>query len=273
MGNKVNLLIIDPQVDFCDPHGKLYVGGAEKDISRIANMIDNNLNAIEKINITLDSHQYIHIAHPIFWINSKGEHPVPFTIINVEDVENGNWRTTNPALQNWGKTYVKKLKDNNRYALCIWPPHCLIGSVGATVMPELFEATIKWEEKFRKVNYVPKGSSIFTENYSVIKADVEFTGIPELNIPSDPTTMINMQLVTLLRNGNDILISGQASSHCVLNTLNDICDEFSSDEIKKIIFLEDGSSPVGGFEKVAEDGINALASKGMRISRTDKYFK
>ncbi len=263
--NKAILLIIDPQVDFCDPKGNLYVGGAEKDVSRAAKMINDNINLIERINITLDSHQYVHIAHPVFWVNSKGEHPNIFTIINVEDVENGTWRTTNPAMQDWGLNYVKKLRDNKRYALCIWPPHCLIGSVGATVMPELFEAVLNWEKKFRKVNYVPKGSCIFTENYSVVKADVEY--------PGDPTTMLNKQLINVIKGNHDILITGQASSHCVLNTLFDICEEFSSDEIKKIVFLEDASSPVRGFEKLAEDGIKNLVSKGMRISKTTEYFK
>jgi nicotinamidase-related amidase len=100
--NKAILLIIDPQVDFCDPKGNLYVGGAEKDVSRATKMINDNINLIERINITLDSHQYVHIAHPVFWVNSKGEHPNIFTIINVEDVENGTWRTTNPAMQDLG---------------------------------------------------------------------------------------------------------------------------------------------------------------------------
>lgn len=262
--SKPILLIIDPQFDFCDPSGKLHVKNAENDIKNIAKMITNNINQIERINITLDSHQWVHIAHPIFWVDSKGNHPNPFTLISVEDVEKGVWKTTNPAFQSWGLEYVKTLKTNNRYMLCIWPPHCLIGSMGATVMPELFDATIEWENKFRKVNYVPKGSCIFTENYSVIKADVEYK--------NDPTTMLNTQLINMLKGDNDILLCGEASSHCTLNTINDIIEEFSVDEIKKLVFLEDASSPVTGFEKMAEDGINAAVAKGMRISTTKKYF-
>jgi nicotinamidase-related amidase len=31
---KSHLLVIDPQVDFCDPSGSLYVPGAEDDMGR-----------------------------------------------------------------------------------------------------------------------------------------------------------------------------------------------------------------------------------------------
>ena len=32
MSKRIELLIIDPQNDFCDPSGALYVGGAENDM-------------------------------------------------------------------------------------------------------------------------------------------------------------------------------------------------------------------------------------------------
>src|SRR3989339_612132 len=100
------LFIIDPQVDFCDPNGKLYVKGAEKDISRLSNMIEKNMNEIDDIFVTLDSHHTIHIAHPIFWVNQKGEHPNPFTLITAEDVKKGIWRAYNPGYQARAETYV-----------------------------------------------------------------------------------------------------------------------------------------------------------------------
>ena len=36
--------------------------------------------------------------------------------------------------------YVRALDESGRYALCIWPYHCLIGSEGHAVKPALFEA-------------------------------------------------------------------------------------------------------------------------------------
>lgn len=37
---KIHLLIIDPQNDFCSPDGSLYVHGAEQDMQRLADFID-----------------------------------------------------------------------------------------------------------------------------------------------------------------------------------------------------------------------------------------
>jgi len=264
--SKAILLVIDPQVDFCDPKGNLYVNGADKDMERLAAMVDAHADKIERVNVTLDSHSYVHIAHPIFWVDSKGNHPSPFTVITEADVSGGVWKTTNPQMQDWASNYVKTLKANSRYALCVWPPHCLIGSVGATVSPVLFDSLIKWESKFRKVNYVPKGSNIFTEHYSAVKADVEY--------PGDPTTMLNTQLISMLKTGHDILICGQALDFCVANTIRDIASEFDASEVSKFVLLEDATSPVSapGLEHLAKEFVDEMVQKGMRISTTTTYF-
>jgi len=267
MNNGTTLLIIDGQYDFCNKQGALYVNGADGDMTRLSQMIKENINRIDSIHCTLDSHQTVHIAHPIFWVNSKGEHPAPFTVISENDVKNGTWRAFNPSMQQWAVDYVKSLADNNRYALCIWNPHCLIGSVGATVDSNLYGALLEWENTFKKVNYVPKGSNFKTEHYSAVKADVEVSG--------DPTTMLNMQLINILKSGNDILICGEALDFCVRNTITDIANEFSDDEVKRFVLLEDACSSVNapGLEHLGPDFIRAMTARGMRISKTTEYFK
>lgn len=52
---KVILLIIDPQVDF-HPGGSLAVAGADEDSQRIADFIDSNIDKIDEIYVTLDTH-------------------------------------------------------------------------------------------------------------------------------------------------------------------------------------------------------------------------
>ena len=132
----IHLLGIDPQCDFAiangpgNEKGALVVAGAEADMNRFGQFIVKNQRRIDEINITLDSHQYIHIAHPSFWTNSKGEHPTPFTMISEDDVKNGVWRAYNPKWQTTAQAYVTALKTNARYVLVIWPPHCLIGTWG-----------------------------------------------------------------------------------------------------------------------------------------------
>ena len=161
MSKRIELLIIDPQIDFCDPDkGALYVPNAEHDMRRLAAMIRRLKDKIDDIHITLDSHHFIHIAHPIFWKDSHGKHPQPFTSITLAEVEDGKWTTTQPGLYKRALEYVRKLANNGRYDLTIWPPHCLIGSPGHAVFPPLFDALKEWEQRFAFVDFVTKGSRL-----------------------------------------------------------------------------------------------------------------
>ena len=157
---KVHLLVIDPQVDFCDPKGNLFVPGADADMRRAATMVRRLKDKIDAIHVTLDSHHTVDIAHPIFWKDANGVMPDPFTIISASDVESGVWTTKIPSHLTRALEYVRSVESNGRYPLCIWPPHCLIGSNGAAVDPELFDAMVEWEKKFNMVNYVTKGSTL-----------------------------------------------------------------------------------------------------------------
>ena len=123
---------------------------------------------------------------------------------------------------------------------------------------------MEFEARFKKINFVPKGSCVFTEHYSAVKADVKYDG--------DPTTDINTGLVEPLKGTNDILIAGLALSHCVGFTLRDIIAEFSEEQIKKIVLLTDATASVQGFEKQGEDFVNEFVAKGMRLSTTKNYF-
>lgn len=266
---KVVLLTIDPQVDFCSPSGSLYVNGADKDMSRLAKMVKRLKGDLDDILVTIDSHHLVSIFHPIWWEDSFGNHPNPFTLILEADVTGPNpkWRALNPAYRQRSIEYVKTLAANNRYALCIWPPHCLIGSNGFTVYPELFEAFCEWESQFAIVNYVTKGSNMFTEHYSALLADVQD--------PEDLSTGLNTDLLDVLRDPTVALIgiSGEAGSHCVLNTIRDIANNFGEENIKKFRLLEDTISPVTGFENLQTDFINEMVSRGMEITTSDKFLK
>jgi nicotinamidase/pyrazinamidase len=262
---KIHLLIIDPQNDFCDTTGALFVPGADRDSIRLADLIDRLRNKISDIHVTLDSHRTVDIAHPIFWTNSKGEQPGPFTIISVDDVTNGVWNARNPKWSERAKEYVKALADNKRYPLCIWPPHCRIGTWGHAIVKPVSDAILKWEEdRFAVVDFVTKGSNIFTEHYSAVQADV-----PD---PSDSTTMLNTNLIEILQEADIILISGQALSHCVRNSVLDIMANFGEENIKKFILLEDTSSNVPGFDNLGEDFIKEATGKGMKVINSTEFL-
>jgi nicotinamidase-related amidase len=267
---RIDLLLIDPQNDFCIANGPggekgaLVVGGADNDMIRLAEFIVKNTKRIYEIHCTLDSHQTVHIAHPIFWKNSRGEHPAPFTVITADDVKHGVWSATYAPFQKRAQAYVDSLAVNKRYALVIWPPHCIIGSWGASIVPSVSNALIAWETaKFDKVNFVPKGSNFFTEHYSGVKADVED--------PSDPSTKMNTNLIKAMTQADEIILAGEALSHCLANTVQDIAAEFGDDNIKKFTLLTDCSSNVTGFEKLGTDFIVNMSKRGMKLAKSTNW--
>lgn len=278
---KIELLIIDPQNDFCHPNGALFVPGATEDMARLAAMIKRLEGKLDDIHATLDSHHFVDIAHPIFWLNSAGKNPDPFTIITADEVKNGAYRTTNPQFQDRAKTYVEDLEANGRYPLCIWPPHCLIGSWGYGVLNEyqsdgtpiapLFDVLVNWEKQFAMVDYVTKGSNLWTEHYSAVQADV-----PD---PQDPDTQLNMRLIDTLQQADIILLAGEARSHCLANTVIDIANNFGEENIKKMVLLEDATSDVADppgttmFSDIGNQFVADMKARGMQVSTTVDFLK
>ena len=266
MSNRIELLVIDPQVDFCDPtKGALYVPGAEHDMKRLAAMVKRLKDKLDDIHVTLDSHHFIHIAHPIFWRDSNGKHPPVFTRISKSDVEEGVWTPTVPSLYRRALDYVCKLEQNGRYELTIWPPHCLIGSPGHNVFPELFEALTEWESRFAFVDYVTKGSNILTEHYSAVQADV-----PDA---ADVSTQINTRLIQTLETADQVLIAGEARTHCLANTVRDIANNFGDDSfVSRLVLLTDASSDIPGFESHAQAFMSEMVNRGMQLSTTTEFL-
>lgn len=265
---KVDLLIIDPQNDFCSPDGSLFVQGANDDMDRVATMIKRIMPKINDIHITLDTHHYVDIAHPIFLRDENGNMPQPFTIITHSEVKDGIWRAYLPSLQQHLLWYTGELEKNGRYPLCIWPPHCLIGTNGHNIYSSIADIVLEWEKQFAIVNYVTKGSNYLTEHYSAVKADVP--------MPNDPSTQIDLSdngLISTLMDSDIVAIMGEAGSHCLANTVRDIADGFGDDSyIKKLVLIENGTSPVTGFENLQKDFITEMVARGMQISNTKDFL-
>lgn len=264
---KVHLLIIDPQHDFCDPNGALFVPGADEDIkARLPALVKRLGSKIDDIHVTLDCHHLMDIAHPAMWKGTDGKSPDPFTIISSQDIESGRWSPVVPSFTRRFLGYARGLEQSGRYPLCIWPPHCLIGSVGNTIVPELFSALLEWEDQnIALVDYVSKGSNIYTEHYSAVKAEV-----PD---PDDPSTHVNTQLVKTLMEADVLVVAGEAGSHCLANTVRDIASEFGDDSyVSKMVLLTDATSPVPGFEHFQEAFVQEMTGRGMKLSTTADFL-
>ncbi|GAB3244809.1 cysteine hydrolase family protein [Chitinimonas naiadis] len=259
------LLIIDPQNDFCDIDGaSLPVQGASGDLDRLSGLLDRLGGQLDDIHVTLDSHHPLHIAHPAWWRDANGTSPTPFTLISLADVQSGKWQARDPARQRHSQAYVEALAARGRYQLVIWPEHCLIGSWGHAVQPRLFDTLAQWgRRELRTVNYVTKGSNPGTEHYSAIQAEV-----PD---PADAGTLPNQALLARLAKADTVLIAGQALSHCVASTVRDLAEHWGS--ANKLVLIDDCSSPVPGFEAQGQAFVQELTARGMRLASSRALAK
>lgn len=266
----IQVVLVDFQFDFCDPNGRLCVPGAEKDSERVASFIRQATPVLDDIHPTLDSHQRLHIAHPEFVVTDQGMHPDPFTVIDYAAAKAGKYRATIPECQDYWLGYIRSLEENGRYPYCIWPPHCLIGTRGHALMPQVNEALIGdngWAvNRKATVDYLTKGSNWKTEHYSAVQADV-----PD---DSDETTQLNMGFIEPLEEADMLIWAGEAGSHCGPNTYKDVADVFGSGyDFRKWVLLEDCQSPVPGFENLQDAAMGEMADKGMRIMTSTSLLK
>jgi len=258
---KTILLIIDPQIDF-HPGGSLGVPGADEDSARIAAFINDNLDQIDEIYVSLDSHHRIHIAHGVFWTSPEGEHPPPFTLIKHDDVVRGDWVPADASLHQHAHDYTRALEDKGRFVLCIWPEHCLIGTPGHAVVPVLNQALQAWvKANMKPVEYVHKGTNCHTEMYSALSAEVP--------VADDASTELNTALLGRLQQAKQVLICGEAKSHCVNYTMRDLLANWTSDPAR-LVLMEDCASAVPGFEAAADAFVADMKAAGCTVLAADQ---
>lgn len=284
---RVGLLLIDVQNTFCLPDFELFVNGAVEDNVRLCEFIYRNLGSISEIIPTMDSHTAMQIFHPIFWINDAGENPAPATMISLADVQRGIWKV-NPdlaynltngdlnKLEQHALHYVKKLSEDGKYPLTIWAYHAMLGGIGHALVSAVEEA-IFFHSIVRKTptNFELKGSNPLTENYSVLS--------PEVLDSADGKTIAqkNTALIQKLLNFDALIIAGQAKSHCVAWTVDNLLTEIKNinpNLAQKIYLLEDCMSPVVirgivDFTPQADQALQKFAAAGMNLVKsTDTLF-
>lgn len=301
---RVHLLLIDTQKDFCHPEGTLYVGGrsgtgAIDDSRRIAEFIYRNLGVITDITTTLDTHFAFQIFFASFWQTEDKLPLSPHTLIDVDgegrlvnkDLAGNVLHTNiqpNPAIAKWvcGNNYpwllkqvihyCKELAAAGKYTLYLWPPHCILGSdghalVGVIHEARMFHAFARGAQSWCEV----KGGNPLTENYSVFRPEVlgRWDG--------QPLGQKNTLFVKTLLESDVVIIAGQAASHCVKSSIDDLLDEITAQDpklAKKVYLLEDCMSSVavpdgkGGFladfTNEAENALRRFRDAGMHVVKS-----
>lgn len=273
MKKNIQLLIIDPQNDFCDlPESwqgvdptagqriapALPVNGAHADMQRLADLIEAGHAGLSHIAITLDSHHRVDVAHPAYWQQADGSPVAPFTTISAQQVRDGLFRTRDTSAQKRTLQYLDALETQGRYGLMVWPVHCEIGTWGHNVHAAVRQAYNQWEvAQLRTVQVVYKGSNPWTEHYSALQAEV-----PDA---TDPDTQLNRTLIAELDRADLLLIAGEASSHCVKATTEHLVDNLPSQQLNKVVLITDCMSPVGGFEAQGTSFVTDMQARGVRL--------
>lgn len=281
---RIILNIIDMQNDFCHPEtGKLFVPGSVEDVDRTCRFIYNNIDRISHIVASLDTHYLYQPFHRFNWQagpnntlvrnsgNNKGvpynegDHPDPFTVITLSDLTNGVWRPTRNARQM--HEMVRRLQEEGRAPLCIWPLHCLLGTPGHALNSSLMEA-IYFHAAARNDQYylTEKGTSRSSEHYGIVKAEVRFA--------NDDATHVDKRITDKYSSADKIYILGQARTHCVLRTLGQIVEMFSDNSpelLENIHVVEDCMSNV---PNITDDSGNTIVDFDTPANEEfDRYAK
>jgi nicotinamidase-related amidase len=180
------------------------------------------------------------------------------------------------ALQNYALHYVKKLNLDSKYPLTIWPYHSMLGGIGHALVSALEEAMFFHNmARNSQTQYEIKGGNPLTENYSVLR--------PEVLEDSQgrPIAQKNTRFIQKLLDYDAVIIAGQAKSHCVAWTIDDLLTEIQAQDPKlaqKVYLLEDCTSPVVvpgvvDFTDRADAAFDRFSKAGMHLVKSTEAIE
>lgn len=289
------LVAVDVQNTFCIPDFELYVGGrsgrgAVDDNRRLCEFVYRNLDAITLICPTMDTHQAAQIFHSVFLTNEAGEHPAPYTRISAEDIEKGVWKFNTALAGSLGldadyvnrhlRHYSRALKEGGKYDLTIWPYHAIRGGIGHALVSSFEEAAF-FHSIARSTSpaFEIKGDNPLTEHYSALGPEVRD------DAEGQPIAQKNVELAHRLSAFDAVVIAGQAKSHCVAWTVQDLLEGVlgaqrranggrrTAELARKVYLLEDCTSPVVvpgviDYTDQADAAFRRFAEAGMHLVRS-----
>lgn len=261
---------IDLQNAFTKDGEPLCVPGAPEDNQRIHNLIRTAAPYIADIVLTVDTHPVNHIGHPGYWLTNENVNPNPFTFITEEMLVSGAIRTADPDKAKYALDYVRALGGT-----MVWPVHCVPGTDSHKLSPEIQQALNNWRGVTGGTpTIVKKGFHLDLESFGIFEPEYQ----SHENIFADFNDNL---LGDLLFGDHDIVVVGEASSHCVKRSVEQLVhrldtygipgrnDEF---DFSRIIILRDCMSPVPGFEAVAEQFFVDMAAKGVIVTTSTEFL-
>jgi len=252
---KTVLLVIDPQNDFVDAKGSLYVKGSEDAIQNLADYIRecSKDDSIYRIVVSQDTHTKVNVGFSDFW---KGN-PEWFTKITAEDIRQKKFVPANMTVD---AEEIAKHLDERGQVITIWPPHCMEETWGVEFPSEIRAALGRWM-------YTRKGENN-TDNFNLL---VKGTGIHEAYSILDccrsaygTKSGFDEIIDTFIKDGVEVIeICGFCTDVCVKYSTHDLVAELINRFNKgekvphKIEFLPECSKAIGD-DLVANAEIEAM---------------
>lgn len=279
------LLVVDVQNTFCIPEFELFVAGrsgrgAVDDSRRLVEFVYRNLGTITQILPSLDTHHAMQVFHAMWLVDEHGNHPSPYTLVSAEDVQGGRFRV-DPAiadaleldpgyLERHLDHYTRQLAEGHKYDLTIWPYHAMLGGVGHALVSALEEAIFfHTVARSSQPDFQVKGDNPLTEHYSMLGPEV--TEGPD----ADTLGAKNRQLIDKLLTFDAVVVAGQAKSHCLAWTIDDLLglEEVRVRLAERTYLLEDCTSPVVvprvvDYTDQADAAFDRYAAAGMHVVRS-----
>jgi nicotinamidase-related amidase len=284
-GFRICLLALDVQNTFCIPDFELFVAGrsgtgAVDDTRRLCEFVYRNLGEITQIFPSLDTHRAMQVFHAIWLVDENGNHPGPYTLVSAEEVASGGWRANPAVAEALGIDpdyaarhlvhYTRRLADGGKYDLTIWPYHAMLGGIGHALVPAFEEAVFfHGVARLSNPDFQVKGDNPLTEHYSMVGPEV--TEGPD----GDGLGGKNTQLIEKLLSFDAVVAAGQAKSHCLAWTIDDLLEEegLGSRLAERTYLLEDCTSPVVvpgvvDYTDEAEAAFERYAAAGLHVVRS-----
>jgi nicotinamidase-related amidase len=279
------LLAVDVQNTFCIPDFELFVAGrsgtgAVDDNRRLCEFLYRNLATITQIFPSLDTHHAMQVFHAIWLVDEQGNHPAPYTRVSAQDVDAGRWRMNVVAAKALGidpdyakrhlTHYTRRLADGGKYDLTIWPYHAMLGGIGHALVSAVEEAVFfHGIARHSRPEFQVKGDNPLTEHYSMLGPEV--TEGPD----GDRLGGKNTGLIEALLAFDAVVVAGQAKSHCMAWTIDDLLlEEVAGDRLaERTYLLEDCTSPVVvpgvvDYTEEADAAFERYAAAGMHVVRS-----
>jgi len=149
------LLIIDPQVDYCENNGLLFEKENETATKKINTFIKKNLDKLDLIALFTKQYPFYHINHPLWWVDENGYSPKIGCEIKHKEISgfNRKWVPRLEGTEAFSIPCVKAVEDFSGSGIIIQKPHCLAGSHGQSICSNVYEALLDFQE-YTSQNFV-----------------------------------------------------------------------------------------------------------------------